>query len=259
MSQLAYAPDFDVAFPGMPADGRPLDADSGYALESLDFGRAAFKVQVSGKPDTVRHPKRNQPVQVWSGDFVTSNVINGVVNGVAITPVNFDNDHLTTVTALADEIVAVLLAQGIVATYALTSSNRTITFTVTDANVLFANFVVTGGAGQVTVTLTHGTSDTLSTFKGLLRHSSQPPRSADGLPGYGAGDSVALVKKGTLWVPISSDVADGADVYVDMTAGNEGKLTDVTTSPNFQITSAKFRGAHTVAGLGIAKVEINLP
>ncbi len=259
--QLSYAFDMNQAIAGMPVDAS-FDAkrvESALALEKLEFGFAAFKSTSASYPRSVRAPKRNAPVIVWSGDFVASNVINGTVNGVAISPVTFATDHLTTITALGAAIVATLLAQGIVATVALSGTNRTMTFTVTDANVLFATFVVTAGVGQVTATLTHGTSDTISRFAGLLRYSAQQPRTVDGLAGYAAQDAVALVRGGKLWCPITSDVADGADVYVDMTSGNEGKLTDVTTTPNFALTGLKFKGAWPTAGLGLAQVELNLP
>jgi hypothetical protein len=257
--QLSYGSQFDAAMAGMLAYGDESGVASGHALEDLGYGVAVFRAQSTTKTRSVRTVKRNAPVQVWSGDFVTSNVINGVVNGVALDPITFATSHLVTVTALADAIVAELLDQGIVATYALSGSNRTITFAVVDASVLFANFVVTAGAGQVTVTLTHGTSDTLATFEGITRQSTQPARASDGLNGYAAGDAVAIVKRGTVWVPISSDVADNAAPYIDTVSGSEGKLTDVTTSPNIALTRASFDGAATASGLGLAKLEINLP
>ncbi len=243
----------------MDASFDPKRVSSALALEKLEFGFAAFKSTNASYPRSVRAPKRNAPVMTWSGDFVTSNVINGTVNGVALSPITFATSHLVTVTALADAIVAALLAQSIVATYVLSSANHVITFTVTDANVLFASFVVTAGAGQVTATYSHGTSDTISRFAGLLRFSAQQPRTVDGAAGYAAQDAVALVRGGKLWCPITSDVADGAAVYVDMTSGNEGKLTDVTTAPNFALTGLAFVGAWPTAGLGLAQVELNLP
>ncbi len=259
--QLSYAFDMNQAIAGMPVDASfdPKRVESALALEKLEFGFAAFKSTNSAKPRSVRAPKRNAPVIVFAGDLITANVVNGTVNGVAISPITFATDHVTTVTALAAEIVAQLLLQGIVATAALSGSNRTITFTVTDANVLLASFVVSAGSTQTTATLTHGTSDTISRFAGLLRYSAQQPRTVDGLAGYAAQDAVALVRGGKLWCPITSDVADGADVYVDMTSGNEGKLTDVTTTPNFALTGLKFKGAWPTAGLGLAQVELNLP
>jgi len=259
--QLSYNMDMNQAIAGMPVDAT-FDAkavESALAIEKLDFGFAAFKSTSSANPRGVRNPKRNAPVITYSADLVTSNVVNGFVNGVALAPRTFATDHLTTITAHANDIVAALLAQGIVATFALSGSNRIITFTVTDANVLFATFVVTAGASQATVTFSHGTSDTISRFAGILRYGVQQPRTSDGLAGYAPYDAVPVVRRGKIWVPITSDVADGADAYVDMTSGNEGKLTDVTTAPNFALTGVKFKGAWPTAGLGLAQVEMNLP
>jgi hypothetical protein len=257
MSQLSYGADFEAAYPGMPADSYPMDVVSGIAVEACSFGRAGMRSDDSAKPNSVRVAKRNAPVIVWSGDFVTSNVINGVVNGVAISPITFATDHLTTITALGAEIVAKLLAQGIVATVALSGTNRTMTFTVTDANVDFTNFVVTAGSGQVTATLTAPTSDAVADFVGVLLHENQPPRQADGLNGYAAKDSVGLVRKGRIWVEITSDVADNADAYIDRASGAEGKFTDVSTSNIGPV--GKFRGAAVASGLSIAVLEVNLP
>ena len=259
--QLSYDFEFGQAIAGMPVDAS-FDAkrvSSAIALEKLEFGYAAFKSTNTAKTRSVRAPKRNAPVLILAGDLITANVVNGTVNGVAISPVTFATDHLTTATALGAAIIATLLAQGIVATVALSGSNRTLTFTVTDANVVFASFVVTAGSTQTTATYSHGTSDTISRFAGLLRYSAQQPRTVDGAAGYAAQDAVALVRGGKLWCPITSDVTDGAAVYVDMTSGNEGKLTDVTTAPNFALTGAVFVGAWPTAGLGLAQVELNLP
>lgn len=259
--QTSYQMDMNQAIAGMPVDATfdPKAVESALAIEKLEFGFAAFKSTSAANPRGVRAPKRNAPVITYSADLVTGNTINGFVNGVALAQRTFATDHLTTITAHANDIVAALLAQGIVATFALSGSNRVITFTVTDANVLFATFVVAAGASQATVSFSHGTSDTAARFAGILRYSAQQLRTVDGLAGYAAQDAVAIVRRGKMWSPITSDVADGADVYVDMTSGNEGKLTDVTTAPNFALTGLKFKGAWTTAGLGLAQVEMNLP
>lgn len=255
--QLAYNQDPAVAFAGMPADGHLLDADSGFAVGKLEFGYAGMRSDDTTKRRSVRTPKRNASTLVFAGDLVTSNVVNGNVNGVPITAITFETNHLTTITALADEIVAKLLAQGIVATYALSGTNRTITFAAIDGHVDLTSFIVTAGAGQTTATLTNVTSDALIDFVGILRYDARAPRISDGLPGFDDKDSVALVRKGRIWVPITSDVADNADAYVDVTAGNEGKITDVSSGNIGPI--GKFRGDWTTAGLGLAVLELNLP
>lgn len=262
MSQVAYDFDPAAAYAGMPVDGNLLkDVRSGIALEKLDFGKAAIRVDITGKASSVRAPKRNQSVNVFSADLVTSNSVAALVNGIALTATVFSGDHATTMAAIGAKIVAELLAQDIVAEATVGGANdRTLTITAEDANILISGVIVTLGGSQATVTTTNGTADTLAKLKGLLRFSSQPPRTSDGLNGFEALDSVPVVRQGSLWCPISSDVAEGADVYIDYTAGNEGMLTDVTTAPNLgPIVGAKFAAAGTVSGLGLAPVDINLP
>lgn len=259
--QTSYGFDFNQAIAGMPVDGSfdPRHVESWIAFENLDFGIALFKCDDTTKPNSVRAPKRNKPVIVFAGDLITANVVNGFVNGVALAPITFGTDHVTTVTALADAIVAALLAQGIVATYALSGSNRTITFTAKDANVLFATFVVTAGSTQTTATLTHGTNDAASGFRGIARYDVQQPRASDNLAGFAPLDAVPVVRGGKIWSPITADVTDGAAVYVNLAAGSEGKLTSATTAPNLAVTALNFRGAWPTAGLGLAQLELNMP
>lgn len=259
MSQTAYNADPAIGFPGMVVDGHFWDADSAFAVGSLNFGYAAFRADDPARARSVRSPKRNGSSIVWSGDFVAANVINGNVNGVALAPITFATSHLVTVTALGDAIVAALLAQGIVATYALTNTNRTLTFTAIDGNVDFTSFIVTLGAGQVTSTITNATSDAMLDFVGTLMYDARPPRISDGLPGFADKDSVACLRKGRIYVVIGADVTDNADAYVMTTAGNEGKFTSSNSGTIGPV--GKFRGAATVAAQNItpAVLEMNLP
>jgi hypothetical protein len=264
MSQTTYNQDFDVAFAGMPVDAEGVEyAETKLALESLDYGKAAMKADVTTTyPNGVRMPKRNQAAAVFSADLVTSNSVAATVNGVALTATVFATDHATTMAALGAKIVAALLAlpTPIVATATVGgASNRTLTIDAKDAHVLLASFVVTLGGSQATVTLTNLTSDLAAQFLGILRHSSQPPRTSDGLNGYAANDAVAVVRQGRIWVPISANVSEGDAAYIDFTAaGGEGKFTNVTTAPNVGPVGV-FRADAVTTGLGLAKLEVNLP
>tara|TARA_R110002012_G_scaffold271932_2_gene457267 strand:- start:3297 stop:4082 length:786 start_codon:yes stop_codon:yes gene_type:complete len=83
--------------------------------------------------------------QLWDGDFVEANVINGKVNGNAIAAVTFATTPVATITALA----ASIQAHPDVAT--ATADTNTVTVTaVTDKEVSLTDFVVTLGDGQVT-------------------------------------------------------------------------------------------------------------
>lgn len=256
--QLSYTQDPAVGMAGMPADGHLLDGDSAFAVGSLNFGYAAIRSDDTTKPNSVRHTKRNASTLVAAGDLITANVVNGNVNGVALSPITFATNHLTTITALADAIVAALLAQGIVATYALSGTNRTVTFAAIDGSVDLTSFIVTAGSSQTTFTMTNVGSDAVIDVVGIIRYDARAPRISDGLPGFADKDSVMCVRKGRIWVPITSDVNDNADAYIDVSSGNEGKLTDVTTGGNIG-PIGKFRGAWPTAGLGLARLEVNLP
>lgn len=89
--------------------------------------------------------------------LVTSNVINGKVNGVAITPVNFTTDNDTTMGLLATELQSKAAIATAVASDRDTSGydNRiTCTAAVKDTELSLTEFVVTGGASQPTITIT---------------------------------------------------------------------------------------------------------
>lgn len=104
------------------------------------YGPEAHKLrlefEVAEKKDTL----------TLSADLVTSNVVNGTINGVAITPVTFATDHATTMTALA----AAIAAHANVDT--ATASGRVITVVPLDNAELTYGFFVTAGASQATVT-----------------------------------------------------------------------------------------------------------
>jgi hypothetical protein len=256
--QLDYPQDFPTGFPGMPADSGNLDVASKLAIERLDFGAAVVKATKSGYTQSVRTPKRgNASTLVAAGDLITANVVNGNVNGVPISPITFATDHVTTMTALLAEIVAVLLAQGIVATGALSGSNRTITMTVTDGDAIFSGFVVTAGSTQTTFTATVATTDVIGDFRGATHADQLAPR-ADNTVGFEVNDSVGVVKKGRLWCKISSDVADGASVYLDMGAAKAGFFTDEASGNLGPVVGAKFIGAH-LAATGYGVIDFNLP
>jgi hypothetical protein len=258
--QTNYGFDMDVAFAGMPVDAASNEfAQTKLALESLDFGKAAMRADVSTYPNGVRTARRNLATAVFSADLVTSNSVAGSVNGVALTATVFATDHATTMAAIGAKVVAALLALGITAVATVGgASNRTLTIAATDGSVLLASFVVTLGGSQATVTLSNVTSDTVAQFAGVLLHTSQPPRTSDGLPGYAANDAVACLRQGRIWVPITANVSEGEDAYVDFASGSEGKFTNVSTAPNVGPVG-KFIGDAVTTGLGLAKLEVNLP
>lgn len=100
----------------------------------------------------------------FGGDLVTSNVINGKINGVAITAVTFTTDHDNTM----DLLVAELESHPAVASASLTDAvnNRQVTIVATDPDNVFvlSDWAVTGGAGQASTTTA---TDTNNVYVGL--------------------------------------------------------------------------------------------
>lgn len=92
-----------------------------------------------------------------SAQFVTSNSIAGTIQGVAITPVPFNTDSDTTMADLATEIAsAASIATAVASDFGTVGYDNRLTCTaaVADTQVTLANFVVTGGASQPTITIT---------------------------------------------------------------------------------------------------------
>ena len=92
----------------------------------------------------------------FNADLVTSNVVNGSINGVAIAAVTFDTDHATTMAALAAAIEALPSVAS-----ASVSSARVITvLALNPENVfVFSGWVVTAGDSQATATAATDTNN----------------------------------------------------------------------------------------------------
>lgn len=80
-------------------------------------------------------------------------------------------------------------------------------------------------------------------------------------PAYAAGDTVAVINKGRVWVAIEEDVAVGDDVFFRHTAGSATTLgtfrNDDDTSSCDQLTNARWVKGGTAAE-GIALLELDV-
>lgn len=121
--------------------------------------RAGTYAPLAGYAKPILEPVKNidiTPVSqvqtlVFSGALVTGNLVNGNIGGVAITEVPFDTDNATTLTNLASEIqsnanVLTAVSDG--------TDTITITTILGKEYLALTDFVVTGGAGQATTTIT---------------------------------------------------------------------------------------------------------
>jgi len=137
----------------------------------LNSGRIYVKVEEAVTPASTPHVRFSGKAQIqdltFSAALITANVINGDINGSAITPITFATSNAATLTALA----AAIQTHPEVET-AVSDGTDTITITgVIDKSVLIANFVVTGGVSQATASVTQSQALILTTKRGSFRAS----------------------------------------------------------------------------------------
>lgn len=96
----------------------------------------------------------NTAFLLFSGDLVTSNVINGTVNGVAISQVTFSSTHAVTMGLLETELES-LGAVVEATTFGAGNWKMKIVAASNAAPITEVTLVVTLGAGQVTITPTY--------------------------------------------------------------------------------------------------------
>lgn len=245
MSQLSYDRDQSVSFAGMKADARFDEVISRTADNDIPFGSAVGAE--AGEVYRCRVFTKDNCSLLYDADFVTSNKINGTVNGVAWTEVDFTTDHDTTAGLVRDAINALAGVTCILDTG--DANNRTFLIEMEDGSVITVTTVVTGGASQATGTPTYSSDDV---FRGiaLAQHKEQ---TLAGITKYTDKETVSVLKKGTAWVPVSVAVTadDTAYALVDGT----GKFTNASSGNT--VTGGKFRSS--TSGAGLAKLDINLP
>jgi len=181
--------------------------------EEMPIGLGVAKVV--GSDYKVRLPHQNLSTIVFDADLVTSNVINGDVNGVAISPVTFSTNHLTTMNLIKAEL------EGLDAVESATvggSGNRTLTVVAAEdaVAVFLENWVVTLGAGQAGVTLSNTSSDSLYGI-GLRTQNKEnlyASTGSNGVAPYYVGDCVSMLTKGRVFVAVEDTLDSDSDVYV---------------------------------------------
>lgn len=142
-----------------------------FSSSSDVYAAAAAILSQLPKVETVKIGKEGSRVAqvqtiTFSADLITSNVINGSVDGTALSATTFATDHATTMAAIATKIAA---TAGVSTATVGGSGNRVITVTAQSAGVPFtlSGFAVTLGASQATVAIVetvanHGPADDLA-------------------------------------------------------------------------------------------------
>lgn len=256
-------PNYDVNLSpwldGSVIDNRTKVAEDHVAIEEIGFGKALFSAGSEGSvpglyPNSpVQLPKRNVAALVMSGDLVTSNVVNGKLNGVAIAPVTFATNNLTTMTAVGAAGVAALATLGITATPVLSNSNNTITWTAGNATITLSEWVVTAGSGQATATYTYTTS---YVFRGVSPWV-QKQLTLAGNAGYDASEMIGAIRRGLIAVRARGGaITEDAPVYACIaTAGDEGGFTATSTGNGSIVGVARSAAADDALFL----LELNAP
>jgi hypothetical protein len=247
--QTNYNLYMEESFPGMIVDSYPnKNTISRAAQEAITFGFGVVKGDDPAKQ--CRLPKLENSTLVFAGDFVSLNVINLKVNGVAIAPVTFDTDHDTTAALL----VIAIAALDDVSSCELDSSdatNRTFLVETLGKDIAITDIVVTLGVGQTTGTATNSTDDV---FAGVARHEHKMSN-FEQISEYKITEAVNVLDEGVIWVYVNEAVAVDDVAYLVAPAGSDrGKFSK--TSTNNIVTGGKFKSATT--GAGYAQLKIRL-
>ena len=250
MSQNSYNINHNQAYAGLLADTRinVVDSRSVQDVNGISFGLGV--VAGANLETDVLLPYKSLGTLVFAGDFVSLNVINLKVNGVAISPVTFDTDHDTTAALLVDAIAAL---DGVDCTLdSSDANNRTFLIEARNTDVAVTDVVVTLGAGQTTGSTTYSAPDT---FRGFVLHEhthEMPMPSVGGEAKYLYQQTASTITLGGLWVPyISGQLAIDDNVYIKADGTDRGKATNVSSG---NVQAVNWIVSKIDSGLGLAMI-----
>lgn len=263
MAQLVYTYFTPVASAGLKVDLCYDYVISCRAFQDIYMGLGVAKV--TGVDYQVRLPQQSFTTLVFSADLVASNVINGNVNGVAITPVVFTTNHLNTMGLIATAIQA---ADPNVTATVGGANNRTISIQAANGFPVNATtWVVTLGGSQATIAITNTTSDV---FYGIaLRQQNKmnvyTPVGSGGPTPYYVDDCVPVETNGVVWVQPETAVSSDGPVYWRFVDGGVGKArgqfrndSDGGTAVLIPSNIARWMSSTSVGG-AYAQLQIKLP
>ena len=142
----------------------------GESVSILKDGRILMEVEQAMTPESdiyVRFAGKKQVQTIlWDADFITGNVVDGKVNGTAIASVPFNTDQATTLSDVANAIVA---ANSDVESASVTGAREITVTSIIDKTVTLSDFVVTGGASQASETVTETVAGVLTADRGKIR------------------------------------------------------------------------------------------
>lgn len=146
---------------------------------------------------------------VFSADFVTSNTINGTVDGVAISQVTFATSHANTMTLL---IAAINALTGVQAVLDSTDTNgRTILIRKKTVASFAVDFTVAAGASQATDSSTYASGQL---FRGVAKYVTRVPGTVGGTGTFAIGEEISVVHDADIWSASASGLAKGDIAYI---------------------------------------------
>lgn len=220
---------------GIGPDGRIEGGWCCKETDGIEFGDAVFGYV--GDEKSAYKFKLDTGKLVFDGDFVTANTIDITVNGVAASQVTFTTDHDTTA-ALVVSAVAALTGVECVLDSA-DATNRTFLIQVKGETALVTEDVQ-GGAGQVSGTITYGSSQV---FLGVAVFVQNQPKL------YELTDPINIMADGEIWVEPVAAVVANQDAFVDNAGADIGEFSNAGVQVN-----AKYRsnaGANVLARLRV--------
>jgi hypothetical protein len=235
---------------GQLADCGFHDIVSYNVAEAIPLGRALVK---GATETTVRLPNRNYATVTFDADFVASNVINGTVNSLAISPVTYASSHAATFAAVVSAFNALT---GI---SAVAGTGRSIIITTDDKAVItVSGVVVTLGVSQAVATTVYTSSDIIY---GVSVHTHTLLQDSSGVVQYAQYATVSTLKQGRIYVPVEQDVVVGDSVYM-RTINDSPKVRgafrkDADSGNALLISGARWFAGATSGNLAI--LELNLP
>lgn len=148
----------------------------------------------------------------FSADFVTSNTINGTVNGVAIAQVTFATSHANTMTLLINAVKALAGVEAVLDS--TDGAGRTLLIRTKGATIT-VDFTVAAGGSQATDTNTYASGQL---FRGVAKYATRVPGTIGGSGTYAIGEEIPVVRLADIWAASASGLTQGAQAFVT-TAG----------------------------------------
>ena len=148
----------------------------------------------------------------FNADFVTSNTINGTVNGVAIAQVTFATSHANTMTLLINAVKALT---GVEAVLDSTDANGRTLLIRTKGAAITVDFTVAAGASQATDTNTYASG---AIFRGVAKFATRVPTTVGSTGLFAQYEEIPVLRLADVYAASASGAVKGGIAYVT-TAG----------------------------------------